>query len=188
MTHTARDVTVTPSSEKEREAETPFTVCFVCTGNTCRSPMAAALTNARERARRATLPASLQSLLPRPLVAISRGLYADGSPISQGALTALREAEILPVEGETDYRTHRSRTISEEDAARADLLCAMTRGHAMELLLRFPQYAGRIAVMPEEIPDPYGGDDAAYRACLSAIERGVRTLFFSDDAKEDAET
>ena len=167
-------------------ADAPTVVCFVCTGNTCRSPMAAAVTNALEAERRSALPKDLQSRLPRPVLAISRGLYADGSPLSQGALHALLEAGVTPVEGENDYRTHVSQTMTAEDAERCDLLCAMTRGHAMELLLRFPQCAGKILVMPTEIPDPYGGDADAYRACLAAIGDGVRALFFAD-GKEASE-
>ena len=156
-------------------------ILFVCTGNTCRSPLAAAVTNALETARRAALPKELQSLLPRALVADSRGLYADGGPISEGALQALQAAEIPPVEGH-DYRTHVSATIDETDAERFDLLCAVGARHAMELLLRFPQHAGKILRLPQEIPDPYGGDALTYRRCLAAITESVRELFFADSA------
>ena len=133
-------------SAADGATDAPTVVCFVCTGNTCRSPMAAALANAMERERRSALPEDLQDLLPHPFSAISRGLYADGSPLSQGALHALMEAEVTPVEGERDYRTHVSRMLTAEDAERCDLLCAMTRGHAMELLLRFPQCVGKIKI------------------------------------------
>ena len=37
--------------------------------------------------------------------------------------------------------------------------------------------AGKITGMPEPVPDPYGGDEAAYRAALETIFRGVKELF-----------
>ncbi|MDD4774829.1 MAG: hypothetical protein PHZ09_14705, partial [Eubacteriales bacterium] len=62
----------------------PLRVCFVCTGNTCRSPMAAAVTN---------------HLCAEHVEAISCGLYPDaGMPISTNAVTALQNAAITSTE------------------------------------------------------------------------------------------
>lgn len=167
---------------KPTDGNAPRRVCFVCTGNTCRSPMAAAVLNALEQERRTSLPAELQELLPRGWVAFSRGLFADGSPIAPNAVQALERAGIAPLP-EADYRTHCSAPLLAEEAASCDLICAMTARHALELLLRFPEYAGKICRMPREITDPYGGDLDAYCRCLDLIVCGIRERFYGAQAE-----
>ena len=68
-------------------------VCFVCTGNTCRSPMAEAVTNALARQWIENLPAAVRDAAAPTLEAFSAGLYAaEGEPIAQNAVTALPSA------------------------------------------------------------------------------------------------
>ena len=159
------------------ETAKPMRVCFVCTGNTCRSPMAEAVTNAEASRSLALLPASVRQLAVPSVEATSAGLYpVEGAPISDGAHAALERDGILTT-SRYDYHDHRARALSPETVERVDLLVGITRGHAMELLLRFPQAASKIVCMPEDILDPYGGDDEVYFACLQDIKKGVHTLF-----------
>ena len=167
---TAREKT--PSGEASLKR-----VCFVCTGNTCRSPMAAAVANAM----------AAEECSSRTLVAASAGLYAAfGEPIAQNAVMALERAEIKPVEGR-DYHTHTAHTLTAEEAERYDLLIGLGGGHCMELLMRFPHLAQRIVGMPQPIADPYGGDIDTYAGCLEQIIDGVRTLLFSSHWREEGE-
>ena len=92
----------------------------------------------------------------------------DGAPISSGALEALRGAGIPP-HPENDYTLHRARTVTEEMMTEADEVIAISTRHAMELMLRFPQYTGKIRTLPMDIADPYGGDLAVYRQCLMQL-------------------
>ena len=154
-------------TEGVRDANAPRRICFVCTGNTCRSPMAAAVANALGEGR---------------IDAFSAGLWtADGEPISANAVTALEHAGVRPTEGR-DYHKHTAHTVTETDAASADLLVAVSPSHAMELLMRFPAAAERIACMPKPISDPFGGDLARYETCLSEITEGVRALLGEETA------
>jgi len=149
-------------AEKELVGNTEKLILFVCTGNTCRSPMAAALYN---------------HLFSRSdTFAFSRGIAADASPISKNAETVLMERGVLPT-AKSDYRRHISRTVSEEDIDRAELVVGISSSHAMSLMLRYPQYASKIAVMPEDVPDPFGGDLECYRQCLNMIEKGLLSGF-----------
>ena len=155
-------------------------VCFVCTGNTCRSPMAEAVANALSAQALNAYPEAVREALTPRVQAFSAGLYAEnGTPISRHACLALELDGVLPVK-ERDYHNHTAHTITEEDAEHADLLVAMTPAHAMELMMRFPAAAKRIVLMPTAISDPFGGDLSIYRKCLSEITDGVRKLLFEE--------
>lgn len=124
------------------------TLLFVCTGNTCRSPMAAYL-----------YKEYLTSIGMREITVESRGLAADGAPMAQNAAIVLAEMGIPALQ-------HCSRPLTAEEALAADLICVMSEGHRQALL------AAGVAdekVYCMQIPDPFGGDLAAYRACRDAI-------------------
>lgn len=143
-------------------------ICFVCTGNTCRSPMAAAVANAILKEHDQTAPVCTE--------AFSAGLYAtEGEPISPLARLALENAGVAPISG-CDYREHTAHTLTAAEADEFDLLIPMSRAHTMELIFRFPNAVRKIVCMPHEIPDPYGRDAQTYADTLTAIEAGVREL------------
>ena len=125
---------------------------FVCTGNTCRSPMAQALWQKRGHE------------------AASAGLYArPGESASTGALRAMDAYGL-------DLRFHRAQTVSEALMHRADKIIAMTPQHAYALCQRFPQHQTKIQCMPMSISDPFGGDDEDYLSCARDIDRALDLL------------
>ena len=127
-----------------------YTVCFVCTGNTCRSPMAEAY---------------MKSLGYKNT--FSRGLHAfELSYMSPLAQRTLRENGI-------EVPDHRAHNMKDEDMARADAIYAMTSRHATELILSYPQHAGKIHTMPREITDPYGGDLDVYKKTFVEIKSAI---------------
>ena len=146
-------------------------VTFVCTGNTCRSPMAEAVFN--DMARRAG----------KDVRASSAGLYAaEGMPISENAARALEGAGVKSLP-DNDYLSHAARRIEYTDLLLSDLVVGISANHAMALIGAFPEFASKIVSMDEDIPDPFGGDEAVYAACLEKIKKSIERMFFCDDGR-----
>ena len=146
--------------------------CFVCTGNTCRSPMGEALLN--------------HYGAPKGIFAFSRGIAADvGASISENAAKAL-EADGIPSEGRNEYLRHRAAQFTKEDFERCDGVFAISPSHAAALIMAFPEYAGKVRVLGD-ISDPFGGDLDRYKACLNDIKTGIKAVFpfiFEDENRD----
>ena len=163
-----------------QENDAPRKILFVCTGNTCRSPMAAALLNEMARPRELCSAQGELCLTPR-FVASSAGLYAsEGDPITPAAADALRESGVMP-RPDNDYTAHRARLVRAELVAEADEIVGLTASHAMQLMLRFPEAAEKITTLPMDITDPYGGDHDTYLACATQLKLCVELAFFGGE-------
>ena len=138
-------------------------VLFVCTGNTCRSPMAAAWLN--HYGRQTGICASSAGLFP-----------VVGQPISDNAASALYESGIMPV-ADNRYDLHEAVRVTAEMISRCDAVVGISRSHAMNLICEFPAYASKITCMPKDIPDPFGGSLDEYRICLDSIADGIKEMF-----------
>ena len=134
-------------------------VLFVCTGNTCRSPMAAGYLASKN------LPG---------VTAQSRGLRADGSPVSQNAVTVMKEAGV-------DIGGHISKILTREDAEKADQILCLSASHR-DILLSAGVSSDKLSVLGGGISDPFGGNVAVYRRCrdeiFAAIDRLTEEGFF----------
>ena len=170
MNAVAEKPKIEPEETGSREKEIK-TVCFVCTGNTCRSPMAEALFNDMSRARGGKMRASSAGIWP-----------AEGMPISENAAKALRGAGIDPLP-DNDYLSHTARRIEYTDMLLCDLIVGISASHAMALLGAFPEFASKIISMAEDIPDPFGGDEKVYEECLGRIRKSLEVMFFNDDGR-----
>ncbi len=145
-------------------------ILFVCTGNTCRSPMAAALFN------HLSCLEQEGATDGRRLIATSAGLCADeGAPITKTAVMALEEAQI-PSRPGNDYAAHRAQKVTREMVEAAILVVGITARHAFQLTLRYPEHASKITAFPLDISDPFGGDLARYRDCLAELRYGMTLL------------
>lgn len=129
-------------------------VLMVCTGNTCRSPMA-------------------EGLLKQMCTAcdvLSAGIHAaDGSAPSENAVRVMHKRGI-------DISGHRAATVTALVMQQADVVLSMTRQQKQVLRLMFPKEAEKIMTLGEfaqidaEIPDPFMADETVYEQCADALE------------------
>ena len=143
---------------------------FVCSGNTCRSPMAAAMANA-EIARR--LGISVDELETVNVRALSAGVSARaGAPMTPEAEEVLRSLQV-PV------KPHAARSLTPELAERAELIFCMTSEHRQRVIEMLPSVAGKTHCLERErdVDDPIGKGMAAYVACARRIQAAVHLRF-----------
>jgi protein-tyrosine phosphatase len=141
-------------------------VLFVCTGNSCRSPLAEHLFRHRLAARMNTTIADLA--VQGYLIASAGTAAAVGMSASAGTLDELSRRGI-------DARTHRSRPLTVELLQQAERIYVMTPEHRAAVRALMPSADSRIALLDADGPivDPIGGGPADYARCAAHIERAV---------------
>ena len=153
----AQEITIDNTTNSE-----PLKVCFVCTGNTCRSPMAMAVLN---------------HLGKGNYIATSAGIMADeGAPINEKAYTALINANINPSETNS-FDSHKATQLNMGIMESCDKIVAVGAGHAMMIIQAFPLCASKVTSFEHIITDPYGKTQEVYDKCLSDITECIKNMF-----------
>jgi protein-tyrosine-phosphatase len=154
-----------PSAQSLQQPKRLF--LFVCSGNTCRSPMAAAIANA-EIAARFQIP--FDALETVNAGALSAGVSAKvGAPLTSEAQETLASMKV-PV------RPHAARDLTADLAEQAEAIFCMTRAQRQLVIEMVPAVAGKTYCLDAEadIEDPIGKGMAAYLGCARRIQELVR--------------
>jgi protein arginine phosphatase len=132
-------------------------ILFVCTGNTCRSPMAEAI---------------LKSKKIDGLEVKSAGIYAaTGSEASAHAKRVLEDHQI-------DHH-HSSNMLNVDSVRWADLILTMTISHKNAILQQYPEAGVKVFTLKEftgenynvDVVDPFGGNLAIYQETYQELEK-----------------
>ncbi len=158
------DTLKTESKKELLDGDARKKYLFVCTGNTCRSPMAEAVFNRLYK--------------NEERIAVSAGMSPGGHPLSANAKSALETIGI------SDFN-HISAMVTFEDMAEAECVVGMTYSHAQRLMMCFPEFASKIVALPIDIEDPYGGDIDVYKLCLGQICEALEMAFSEKYENED---
>lgn len=136
-------------------------ILFVCTGNTCRSPMTEAIF--RDMVQKASRE--------HDILTISAGVAVwDEMSASGQAIEVMRRKGI-------DLSAHRSRTLTPELVRAADLILTMTQSHRRAVLAMVPEAEGKVFTLRElagdeqtDIIDPFGAPVEIYQHCADEID------------------
>lgn len=133
-------------------------ILFVCTGNTCRSPMAEGI-----------FKKLLSDKNITDMECSSAGIFAmTGDEVTPNSVKACERFGV-------DISAHRARRINEYILDETDKFVCMTAQHASSLSLYVPQE--KIIILGGGIPDPFGGDLETYMICANSIKNALALQF-----------
>lgn len=147
-------------------------IVFVCTGNTCRSPMAEVVF---KKLLAEKLGCPINELPQKGYEILSGGLAAyDGMAASPNATIVVQKLGV-------SLQDHQSRYVDLELIEHSDAVLVMTKNHLDIFQDRFHDQHIPVQMLSfsgSDISDPFGGDEKIYSQCLFEIQENLKHLIF----------
>jgi len=143
---------------------------FICTGNTCRSPLAEGFFRKMLADR---LKCREDELADHGYMVLSAGMAAEPG------LPAAHESIEVAARYGVDLRAHESQPVTQRLLEQADQIFTMTRGHRESILAAYPHLGDRVELLARdgtEIPDPIGLGEEEYEQCRAEIDRNLKII------------
>lgn len=153
-------------SESQIRRWSTYRILFVCTGNTCRSPIAEGICRKYFSDK---LGLGVDHLAGLGYKVSSAGIAAyPGMPASRQAVEVCRKQRI-------DLSSHRSSPLTSEDVEQSDVIFTMTHSHSENIVQMYPASSHKCFVLAEtaDIPDPIGMGYDVYHCCFQKIQESV---------------
>lgn len=156
----------------------PYTILFVCSGNTCRSPMAEGILR----------DFLIDKYGDRVVVKSAGTLGIVNSPAASMAIQVCRELEV-------DISGHLSQGLTPELVAEADLILCMAYHHKSDVLALFPEARSKTYLLKEfaqsadtnlEVDDPIGGSYTVYKRSRDDIYEHIKAALPEIEARIEA--
>jgi len=139
-------------------------IVIVCTGNTCRSPMAEMLLKQKLAAAN---DLSIDQLPQHGIHVCSAGITANnGSPAADQAINVLGQQDL-------DLTCHSSQPLSYALANSADLILTLSNSHQQAIVNEWPEFADKTSLLAHDgssVSDPIGGSYEIYQQCAAQID------------------